>query len=327
MDSSNSPTSILFVDDDPAMPPLVKATLSRPHWSVDSVVSGEEAVERLKTSKFHLVITDLQMPGMTGHDLTAHVSSNYPEVPVVVLTGKGSESTAVECFREGAADYVTKSNLRSDLLGVVAKLLEEEADLDRNQAHEEVDLSPSEESPRASSALDEDKDYVRKKWGSSLKSINAEQSEATEFTPEKLRILRRQAERLWKWNKLDPAISQMRRHKRVQFADIVFILPVDDAGQPIFGRRFISFCCNISAGGCSLIHSRLFQNKDFVLFFPKLAEARSVASAVRAQIVRDRPLSMGMYELGCKFLEVKSMPEEDIAILLAAQRAVPSDKK
>jgi CheY-like chemotaxis protein len=315
--------TLLFVDDDPSMEALARKVLSRPHWNVEFLPSGEAAIERLAGGNVQLVVTDLFMPGIGGKELTEHVTARFPEVPVVVTTGKGTESTAVECFRAGAADYVAKSNLASDLAAVVAKLLDEEAEIQRDyptESGETTDSSDGDSNESAGSAAIEQGDYVRLKWGNSLKNINSELSEETEFTPEKLRVLRRQAERLSKWNKLDPAIAQMRRHKRFHFADVVFLLPLDDGGQPNFGKRFISFCCNLSAGGCSLIHSRLLRVSEFVIFFPRLAQTGNTASALRASIVRDRPLSMGMYELGVKFLQVATLAPEDVAILLASHR-------
>ncbi|MBY0586742.1 response regulator, partial [bacterium] len=247
------------------------------------------------------------------------VTASYADIPIVVVTGQGTESTAADCFRAGAADYVNKAQLMSDLAAVVAKLLEEETEVQKEYPS---DANDSANGVDASS--DESEDYIRLKWGKSLKSINAELSEETQFTPEKLRVLRRQAERLTKWNKLDPSIASMRRHKRFHFADIVFLLPMNTDHQPLFERRFISFCCNLSAGGCSLIHSRLLRIKEFVLFFPRLAQAGNAAAAIRACIVRDRPLSMGMYELGVKFVEVSKLAPEDIAILLATPSSKPS---
>jgi DNA-binding response OmpR family regulator len=321
MASVESPAVLLYVDDDPAMTPLVTKVLARPNWKLECLSSGEEAIARLKSSKVHLVVTDLFMPGISGKELTEHVTAHHADVPVVVVTGQGTESTAVECFNSGAADYVTKTNLNSDLAAVVAKLLHEEAQIEINAAASgHASEGSTDATGSTSSGIDESGDYIRLKWGNSLKNINAELSEETEFTPEKLRVLRRQAERLSKWNKLDPNIAQMRRHKRFHFADIVFMLPMDAENQPIFSRRFISFCCNLSAGGCSLIHSRLLRTKDFIIFFPRLAQAGNAAAALRCSIVRDRPLSMGMYELGVKFLEVAKIAEEDNAILLASHR-------
>jgi DNA-binding NarL/FixJ family response regulator len=308
------------------MEALARKILSRPHWSVEFLPSGEAAIERLAAGDVQLVVTDLFMARIGGKELTEHVTSKYPEVPVVVTTGKGTESTAVECFRAGAADYVAKANLVSDLATVVAKLLDEEAEIQRDYPTKSDQSPPdgqADENKTTGNLPTEEGDYVRLKWGNSLKNINSELSEETEFTPEKLRVLRRQAERLSKWNKLDPAIAQMRRHKRFHFADVVFLLPLDENGQPNFGRRFISFCCNLSAGGCSLIHSRLIRVGEFVIFFPRLAQTRNTASALKASIVRDRPLSMGMYEIGVKFLQVTTLTTEDVAILLASHQSKP----
>jgi DNA-binding NtrC family response regulator len=68
----------------------------------------EDAQRQLERSPVDVVVTDLKMPGLTGLDLVTRMQASSPGVPVIVLTGHGSVSTAVECLRAGAADFILK---------------------------------------------------------------------------------------------------------------------------------------------------------------------------------------------------------------------------
>jgi hypothetical protein len=141
------------------------------------------------------------------------------------------------------------------------------------------------------------------------------------MTHEKLRVLRRQAERLEKRNKLGSMVPPNRKHDRRDFLDVVFIIPLSADGLPILAKRSISFCRNISAGGCSLLHSRLIRQKEFVIFFPHLGDKQSSATAIQAEIVRDRPLSLGVYEIGVKFQKIVKLSDEEMRMLAACAKA------
>lgn len=86
--------------------------------------SGEEALALLTHYDIDLVVTDVQMPGMTGLELLHRIRAERPHVPVLIVTSHGSESLAVQALREGAASYIPKSNLQRDLVGTVEAVLE-----------------------------------------------------------------------------------------------------------------------------------------------------------------------------------------------------------
>lgn len=310
-------TSILVADDDPAIAPLVQTTLSREDWNILTAANGSEASTLLENQSVDLVITDLDMPNMDGRELTKLVSERYPTIPVLVLTGKGSEQAAVSCFRAGAADYVAKADLQREMRDVVVRLIREEQALDQLAGEGAGPTDTGELIQDCTSATGQ---YTVLKWGTELKRMTADLGEETKFAPEKLRVLRRQAERLEKWGKLDAAATQ-RRHERRFFADAVFVIPFDENRQPDLDRRFITFCRNISPGGCSLLHSRLFRIREFILFFSHLADGSSRPAAIEAQVIRDRPLPMGMYEIGISFVKLAQFPEEEIRALAVACRS------
>lgn len=99
---------ILIVDDNPIMCQTIEATLRRRGFEPFSCTSAEDAFGALREKPFDVVFTDLRMPGVDGIELCDRVASNYPDVPVVVMTAFGSLETAVAAMRAGAYDFVTK---------------------------------------------------------------------------------------------------------------------------------------------------------------------------------------------------------------------------
>ncbi|MGH7274030.1 MAG: sigma-54-dependent transcriptional regulator, partial [Nitrospiria bacterium] len=113
---------------DEKMRRLLELILSQEGYRVHSVSSGEQAVQRLSeqsgTGGYDLVVTDLQMPGMTGLDVLEHVKKEFPEIPVLIVTGFGTVKTAVEAMKKGAFDYITKPIDNEELKWLVKRALE-----------------------------------------------------------------------------------------------------------------------------------------------------------------------------------------------------------
>lgn len=118
-------TSILVVDDSKI--DLKKASLLlEKHLDSVSIVTatnGREALEVIKRHGPNLVVTDLQMPQMNGLELVIEVRKKFPIIPVILMTGAGSEEIASEALAKGAASYVPKSQLATDLPSTVERLL------------------------------------------------------------------------------------------------------------------------------------------------------------------------------------------------------------
>lgn len=116
--------SILVVDDEAAIGIAIQRLLGREGYAVDTATSGEEATEKLGRTPYHLVITDLSMPGMSGMDLLAWIRRHAPETAVIMITAYGSEKTAVDAMKLGAADYVPKPFDNDEIALKVGRILD-----------------------------------------------------------------------------------------------------------------------------------------------------------------------------------------------------------
>jgi DNA-binding NtrC family response regulator len=101
-------TRVLVVDDEQAMAQAMAEELTARHLEVTAVTSADEAFSRVTDGDFDVVVTDLNMRGMSGVDLCDRVVKNRPDVPVVVVTAFGSMDTAIATLRAGAFDFLTK---------------------------------------------------------------------------------------------------------------------------------------------------------------------------------------------------------------------------
>jgi DNA-binding NtrC family response regulator len=98
----------LIVDDEPAECELVRDALSHAGFEAFSVQDPVLALDLLATRPFDVVLTDLNMPGMSGTQLCRRISETAPHVPVVLVTAFGSIDSAVDAMRAGAYDFLTK---------------------------------------------------------------------------------------------------------------------------------------------------------------------------------------------------------------------------
>ncbi len=105
---------ILVVDDDPQIRRVLKVTLSGQGFEVDDAKHGEEALDKLRASRFDLVLLDINMPGMSGLDVCRAIRAGS-EIAIIMLTVRDNESDTVEALDAGADDYVTKPFKPSEL--------------------------------------------------------------------------------------------------------------------------------------------------------------------------------------------------------------------
>jgi two-component system, OmpR family, KDP operon response regulator KdpE len=98
---------ILVVDDDPQIRRVLKVTLAGQGFEVDDAKNGDVALEKLRDTRFDLVLLDINMPGMSGLDVCRQVRSSS-EIAIIMLTVRDDESDTVEALDAGADDYVTK---------------------------------------------------------------------------------------------------------------------------------------------------------------------------------------------------------------------------
>ena len=113
--------AILVVDDEPQMLIAINETLRRKGYAITTAGSGMEALCRLKEKYFHLVLSDMRMPEVSGLDLLKKINSLSPHTPVVLLTAYGTIQNAVDAMRHGAFDYLLKPFSSEALERVVSR--------------------------------------------------------------------------------------------------------------------------------------------------------------------------------------------------------------
>jgi two-component system, NtrC family, response regulator PilR len=99
---------ILVVDDEESIREFLNIMLKKEGYDVTCVEDGQKAMDILKKKTFEMVISDLQMPHVTGLELLKFVKENYPDLLFMLITAFGTTETAVEAMKLGAYDYITK---------------------------------------------------------------------------------------------------------------------------------------------------------------------------------------------------------------------------
>lgn len=99
---------ILVVDDQESMRALLQDMLEVIGYEVTLAEGGEQALQILQEEDFHLVLSDLNMPGMDGTALLRAIKSSMPDLPVVIITGYGTFHTEKRVMKEGADGYISK---------------------------------------------------------------------------------------------------------------------------------------------------------------------------------------------------------------------------
>lgn len=115
---------ILVIDDDVSLRRVVEFTLEQAGYKVLSAGSGDEGLALFQRYRPSLVITDVQMPGMSGYDVLEKIKALESDTLVMMITAFSSVEKAVEAIKLGAYDYVTKPFSRDQLVLAVAKAFE-----------------------------------------------------------------------------------------------------------------------------------------------------------------------------------------------------------
>jgi CheY-like chemotaxis protein/anti-sigma regulatory factor (Ser/Thr protein kinase) len=131
MDSMPAPPrTLLVVDDDPSIHELVGAMLAGKGWELDQAGNGDEALARLETRSYHLVLSDILMPGMDGLTLLGHMRKRYPDTHIVVMTVKNTSNHILESLRHDATAYIAKPFDRDNLIATLENALSTSVDQD-----------------------------------------------------------------------------------------------------------------------------------------------------------------------------------------------------
>jgi excisionase family DNA binding protein len=121
---------VLVVDDEASIRDLLAKTLALAEYDVDTAPDGSVALDRLRDAghrdgrgNYSLMIADLRMPGMDGLTLIREVKQINPNLPIIIITGFSTESSAIEAVNLGVAGYLTKPFRVPQVLAAAAKAL------------------------------------------------------------------------------------------------------------------------------------------------------------------------------------------------------------
>jgi two-component system response regulator HydG len=139
---------VLVVDDEPAVVTSLQKVLVREGLTVLTASNGRQALEVVRDEAVAVVITDFQMPEMSGLDLLRSLKAITPETEVILITAHGTIEMAVNAMKQGAYDFVVKPFKRHDIVRGVRRALEKQrlvlenrqlrAELDRTLGHRQI---------------------------------------------------------------------------------------------------------------------------------------------------------------------------------------------
>ena len=100
--------SVLIVDDELKIRRILQIMLENENYKTEQAKDGLEALGKMETMDFDLIITDMKMPNMSGIELLEQIQKRDKTVPVIIMTAYGTIQTAVEAMKKGAYDYILK---------------------------------------------------------------------------------------------------------------------------------------------------------------------------------------------------------------------------
>ena len=116
---------VLIVDDEASIRDLLAKSLALAEYDVDVVPDGRSALEQMRMNPYDLLIADLKMPGMDGLAVIREAKRYKADLPVIIITGFSSESSAIEALNLGVSGYLTKPFRVQKVLAAAAKALGE----------------------------------------------------------------------------------------------------------------------------------------------------------------------------------------------------------
>ena len=127
---------VLVVDDDAVVGHSINRVLTGQGYQVRETASGTEALEALGHQRYDMVFTDIRMPGMDGLDMASRMKKSYPEMPVVVITGFGTEANEKKAHDLGVAGFLHKPLSPASIIENAERVLRE-----RDETIEAIRLS------------------------------------------------------------------------------------------------------------------------------------------------------------------------------------------
>jgi len=124
-------TRVLVVDDEKEFVETLSERLTLRNYDVTTSLSGDDAVEKVKSHLFDVIILDVLMPGMSGIATLREIKKIRPLIEVIMLTGNATVETAIEGLKLGAIDFLLKPCETDDLIAKIDRAYEKKAEQDK----------------------------------------------------------------------------------------------------------------------------------------------------------------------------------------------------
>ncbi len=124
---------VLVVDDEVGIRFFTSYGLTQAGWQVHEVESGEAALAWLENNTCDVILLDLNMPGIDGHEVMATVKQSNPEIIIIIMTAYATVNSAIDAVRQGAFDYLQKPCNLEDITACTSKAMAEKAKQDQQR--------------------------------------------------------------------------------------------------------------------------------------------------------------------------------------------------
>ncbi|QDX40802.1 PAS domain S-box protein [Salarchaeum sp. JOR-1] len=161
MSSASASIRVLHVDDDPGFGELTATFLEREdeQFRIETETSAADALATLHGREFDCVVADYEMPDQNGIELLQAVRADYPNLPFILFTGKGSEEVASEAISAGVTDYLQKDS-EAEQYTVLANRIRNAVERARAKTEQQRKLDAIETAREGISILDEDRQFI-----------------------------------------------------------------------------------------------------------------------------------------------------------------------
>ncbi|MEF8826218.1 MAG: PAS domain S-box protein [Halapricum sp.] len=152
---------VLHVDDEPDFADLTAVFLERgdARFTVETATSADAGLERIDSAEFDCIVSDYEMPGPNGIEFLRAVREDYPDLPFILFTGKGSETVASDAISAGVTDYLQKES-GTEQYEILANRIRNAVERTRAQRGRQRHLNAIETAQEGISILDKDAEFV-----------------------------------------------------------------------------------------------------------------------------------------------------------------------
>lgn len=130
----DSASAVLVIDDEPSIVRLLRVLLEADGFVVFEAMTGPIGLGLIPVVEPKAVVLDVMMPGMDGVEVCSHITEEFPDLPVVILTGRDDRELEERCMAAGAKRFMTKPVLPGQLTRVLNDVLAPDADRSRGPA-------------------------------------------------------------------------------------------------------------------------------------------------------------------------------------------------